>query len=89
MAHITLSIPNNIYDEMKQHPEIKWSELAREKFKEYLKQMTIVRGSDLMRMLPKETQKTISETPLKKAAEFAKAVEREGWKRVKSLTQAS
>ena len=30
MAHITLSVPDEVYKEMKRHPEIKWSEIARE-----------------------------------------------------------
>ena len=30
MAHITLSIPDDLYEEMKKHKEIKWSEIARQ-----------------------------------------------------------
>ena len=34
MAHITLSIPDDVYTEMKHHPEIKWSEVARKSISE-------------------------------------------------------
>ena len=30
MEHITLSIPDEVYKEMKNHPEVKWSEGAQE-----------------------------------------------------------
>lgn len=30
MANLTLSIPKDIHDEMQKHPEIKWSEVARQ-----------------------------------------------------------
>lgn len=30
MANLTLSIPKDIHEEMQKHPEIKWSEVARQ-----------------------------------------------------------
>lgn len=30
MANLTLSIPDPLYKEMKKHPEIRWSEVARQ-----------------------------------------------------------
>jgi len=30
MANLTLSIPDDLYEEMKRHPEIRWSEVARQ-----------------------------------------------------------
>ena len=30
MANLTLSIPDDLYEEMKKHPEIRWSEVARQ-----------------------------------------------------------
>ena len=32
MANMTLSIPENLYGEMQRHPEIRWSEVARQAF---------------------------------------------------------
>jgi len=30
MANLTLSLPDDLYAEMKKHPEIRWSEVARQ-----------------------------------------------------------
>ncbi|HEX9341310.1 MAG TPA: hypothetical protein VF992_09135 [Thermoplasmata archaeon] len=30
MANLTLSVPDDLYEEMKKHPEIRWSEVARQ-----------------------------------------------------------
>jgi hypothetical protein len=30
MTNLTLSLPDDLYDEMKKHPEIRWSEVARQ-----------------------------------------------------------
>ncbi len=30
MANLTLSLPDDLYAEMKRHPEIRWSEVARQ-----------------------------------------------------------
>jgi predicted CopG family antitoxin len=30
MTNLTLSVPDDLYDEMKKHPEIRWSEVARQ-----------------------------------------------------------
>jgi hypothetical protein len=35
MPHITLSIPQSVYETMKKHPEVKWTQIAREKLVEY------------------------------------------------------
>ena len=30
MSNLTLSVPDSLYEEMKKHPEIRWSEVARQ-----------------------------------------------------------
>jgi predicted CopG family antitoxin len=30
MTNLTLSVPDELYEEMKKHPEIRWSEVARQ-----------------------------------------------------------
>ena len=30
MANLTLSVPDALYEEMRKHPEIRWSEVARQ-----------------------------------------------------------
>jgi len=32
MTNVTLAVPKEIHEEMRQHPEIKWSEIARQAF---------------------------------------------------------
>ena len=39
MAHVTLSIPDDIYQDMKRYPEIKWSEIVRRTIVSYLQEM--------------------------------------------------
>lgn len=33
MPTVTISIPNNLKDEMKKHPEINWSELIKQRLR--------------------------------------------------------
>ena len=42
LTNMTLSIPNDIYQKLKKHPEIKWSEIARRAIIEYLHNLEIV-----------------------------------------------
>jgi len=90
MAHITLSIPDEVYKEMKRRSEIKWSEIARASITAHLKTgVKSIRSKELLEMLPKETRESIRSTKEKSAIRFTKRVEKEEWKRVKSLTQTS
>ena len=90
MAHITLSIPDEVYREMKRSSEIKWSEIARASIIAHLKtNRKVIRSKELLEMLPKETRESIRSTKEEVAIRFAKRVEKEEWKRVKSLTQTS
>ena len=38
MTHVTISIPDKLYAEMKHRPEIKWSEIVRMSISAYLRQ---------------------------------------------------
>ena len=42
MANITLSIPDELHKVVKQHPEIKWSEVARQAMFEYAQKIKLV-----------------------------------------------
>ncbi len=89
MAHITLSISDEIYEEMKKHPEIKWSEIARQTIiKKTLFIKNPVPGKELLRLLPEEVQKSINEVAEKESTEFYKKIKEKEWKRKKYLTQA-
>jgi hypothetical protein len=89
MAHITLSVPDTVYQEMKKHPEIKWSEVARQSI---IQKTMLLKNSmhiqDLFKLLPLETQKSIESADEKKSKDFYKKVRRRGWERAKYLTQA-
>jgi len=51
MANLTLSVPDDLYEEMKRHPEIRWSEVARQALARKLEDLrrldTLLRESDL------------------------------------------
>lgn len=42
MPNITLSVPDDIYFIMKQHAEIKWSEVARRAISDYAKKLSLL-----------------------------------------------
>ena len=92
MAHITLSIPDELYQEMKKHREIKWSEIARRSIKEEMdKKKGIVKGSDFFDKLPEETKKGIRETAKFSESDwkkYYKKMKAKEWKRAKSLMRA-
>ena len=91
MAHITLSIPDELYEEMKKHKEIKWSEIARRGIIEELeKKKGIVKGSDFLKKLPEDTRKQIIENKFSKSdwEKYHKKMKEKEWKRAKSLMRA-
>ena len=91
MAHITLSIPDELYEEMKKHKEIKWSEIARRGIIEELeKKKGIVKGSDFLKKLPEDTRKQIIENKFSKSdwEKYYKKMKEKEWKRAKSLMRA-
>mgnify|MGYP001570054485 FL=1 len=61
MAHITLSIPDKWYEEMKKHKEVRWSEAARKGIiRELVRTQKEFEGRELLAMFSKETQKNIT-----------------------------
>lgn len=42
MVNLTLSVPEEVYKKMKQHTELKWSDLARQAFEKKLKEIELV-----------------------------------------------
>ncbi|MBI4163562.1 MAG: hypothetical protein HY512_01755 [Candidatus Aenigmarchaeota archaeon] len=89
MAHITLSVPDEVYEEMKEHPEIKWSEVARQSIieKTLLLKKTI-HSKELFGLLSKEAKENIKSVSEKEWKEFYKKTKEKKWKRTKYLTQA-
>ena len=89
MTHVTLSIPDSVYEEMKKHPEINWSAVARESIIEKtLSLKKKITTKELFNSLSEETRNSIIKTNEKEAKEFFKKVRGAGSKRAKYLTQA-
>lgn len=42
MAHITLSVPEELKEVMNKHPEMNWSEVARQSFREKASQLELL-----------------------------------------------
>lgn len=42
MANITLSLPEELYQKLKAHPEIRWSEVARKAIQQYLDELELL-----------------------------------------------
>lgn len=93
MAHITLSVPDEVYAEMKQHPEIKWSEAARKGIFQQLVHLKGVQdGKDWLRSLPASTQKGIEQLGKFSAEswkQWQKKMREKEWKRAKFSTLTS
>ena len=90
MPHITLSIAADVYAMMKEHPEIKWSEVARGAIVEYLNRVGERNtGGEILGLLPSETRRALENVTEQKAREFYAKVAKKEWKRIKLLTRAS
>ncbi len=96
MAHkvnITLSVPREMYEQMKRHPEIKWSEAARRGISEQLAVVGgIISGKELIRRMPPDVRaafERISKLSVSDWKEHYRKVKEGGRERLKSLTQAS
>ncbi len=89
MAHITLSIPDEVYKKMKEHPEIKWSEVARQSIIEKTSLLgRTVKAKDLFKMLPLDAQNSIQTLDEKKEKQLYKKLKQTEWRRMKLLTRA-
>jgi len=42
IANITLSLPEELYQKLKNHPEIRWSEIARKAIQQYLDELELL-----------------------------------------------
>ncbi len=70
MPHITLSIPKDILEKMKRHPEIKWSEVARRAIRRYLMELEDeVSGDDILNELPADIREKIEKLEWKEFSE--------------------
>ena len=88
MAHITLSVPDEVHKEMKHHPEIKWSEIARQSIIEKtLLLKKSMNAGEFFRLLSPDTQKEIKSMTKKEGKKFYEEIKKKEWKRAKYLIQ--
>ncbi len=87
MAHITLAVPNEVYSEMKNHPDIKWSEVARRSIVSKLQNLrTSVSGEKLLETFSKEFQQDLKKVSKMDWKAFHTKTQEKAWKRL-SLTR--
>ncbi|MBI2550235.1 hypothetical protein HYV83_03585 [Candidatus Woesearchaeota archaeon] len=99
MAHkvnkrnITLSVPGKLYEQMKEHPDIKWSEVAREGIWRKIAEVGgVISGKELVKMLPPDSRaalERISKLPMSDWKRYYKEMKESEKRRLKSLTQTS
>ena len=74
MPNITLSVPEELKKVMDKHPELNWSEVARQAFREKASQLELL-----------EALASKSKLTEKDAIEIGKRIKKEMWKRYKKL----
>jgi len=92
MGNITISIPQELCDKMKQHSEVKWSEVVRKALASYVERLETLEGGMVpMKKLAKKLKDAgvnVSGIALDKAIEHYEEGRKLEWKRL-STTQTS
>ena len=70
MTNLTLSVPDDLYEEMRKHPEIRWSEVARQAL---VKKLDDLRRLDALLSNSKLTDEDVDD--------IAKSVKEGVWKK--------
>jgi len=74
MVNITISVPQDLYDKMKRHSEVDWSEVAEKALTDYVEQLELVNGrvvsSEKLAKMMKDANLDVSCIDLKKAVEY-------------------
>lgn len=90
MPNITLSIPEELYERMRRHPEVKWSEVARKAIAEYLRRLEgIVSAEELLKELGEEFAKDLDSISLERAGEHFRRVREAEWERLSTILASS
>ncbi len=94
MTNITFSVDDNLHKKMKEHPEIKWTEILRQSIANYLKkveEIDVLSLNDFRKRLDPEIQKKIEELNEQDEILFyeeAKKIEEERLKRLQELKRS-
>jgi len=93
MTNMTISIPTELYEKMKRHAEVKWSEVVRKSIADYINKIEIVEKggvvpSSKLAIMLKDSNLDIADITVDKATkQYGKGRKME-WKRL-STTQTS
>ncbi len=86
MPNITLSIPEEIYELMKKHPEVKWSEVARKAIIDYVRRLEgIISSEELLEDLGDEVKEILASVSIEAAEDYAGRVREAEWRRFSSI----
>ncbi len=94
MTNITVSVDDDIHKKMKEHPEIKWTEILRQSITNYLKkeeEIDVLSINDIRKRLDPEIQRKIEELNEQDETSFyeeAKKKEEERLKRLQELERS-
>ncbi len=79
MANITFSVDDNLHRKMKEHPEIKWTEILRRAIIDYLKkieEIDIISMKDFRNKFEPDILRILDELDEKKEIEFTEKVKK-------------
>ena len=89
MAEITLRIPEEVYNKMKKHEEVSWSEVVKEAILEYIHRLEErkmeVTTEELLEELGEEFAKELSEISFEEAVRSYEVMREKEWKRYYSI----
>lgn len=92
MVNVTVSIPEDLHEKMKEYSEVKWSEVVRKALAEYVGRLEIIkRGivpSEKLAMILRESKLDVTSIDLEKALKYYDEGRKLEWKRL-STTQTS
>ena len=94
MTNITFSVDDDLHKKMREHPEIKWTEILRQSIANYLKkveEIDVLSINDFRKRLDPEIQKKIEELNEQDEIMFyeeAKKIEEERLKRLQELQRS-
>ena len=95
MTNITFSVDDDIHKKMKEHPEIKWTEILRQSIVKYLKkveEIDVISINDFRERLNPELLQKIEELDEQKEILFykeAKKMEQERLNRLQNIEKSS
>ena len=85
MPNITLSIPEEVYKKMKEHKEIRWTEVVKKDIMDYIHHLEEgkheVTTEELLEELGSEFAKELSEISFEEALEFYENMRDKEWRR--------